>query len=92
MMTEKEITDLHETIRARLGPASVWTLRAVQSFSLPRLLGMLRDIADEPNPKEDFCEDPRLVEASNRQLIRHIEDVIEREQHFFISIPNKRRA
>ena len=85
MMTEQEIEDLHETLAARLR----WPLRGVRSFPLVSLLGFLRDTPDRP--REDFCRDPRLVEATNAQLVAHIEDLLERGEHLTpVAAPRRR--
>lgn len=87
MMTEQEIEDLHETLAARLR----WPLRgvrSVRSFPLISLLGFLRDVPDRP--REDHCSDPRLVEATNAQLVAHIEDLLERGEHLTITTPRRR--
>lgn len=84
MMTEQEVDDLHETLAARLR----WPLRGVRSFPLISLLGFLRDVSDRP--REDHCSDPRLVEATNAQLVAHIEDLLERGEHLTITTPRRR--
>lgn len=84
MMTEQEVLDLHETLAARLR----WPLRGVRSFPLVSLLGFLRDVPDRP--REDHCGDPRLVEATNTQLVAHIEDLLERGEHLTVATPRRR--
>lgn len=85
-MTQEELDDLHATLAARLG----WTLRDVRSFSLIALVGFLRDAPDRP--REDLSSDPRLVEATDKQLVDHIEDLLERGEHLTVVTPRKRRA
>lgn len=85
-MTDAELEALHETLAARLG----WTLRDVRSFSLIALVGFLRDAPDRP--REDLSSDPRLVEATDKQLVDHIEDLLERGEHLTVVTPRKRRA